>query len=162
MKAFRSVRPLAAVAAAAALALSGCATADAAAIVNGRVISEEEAQEAVRQIKEAQPQAQIDTPQAVRALVIASFINDVTAKNGKGQSDSAAKAALGNVNEPARATLDLVKASMASEQLTPQENAEIRAQIAAADISVNPRYGTFNKDNAEFTDAAPNWIKSQG
>jgi hypothetical protein len=163
VKAFRTLRgPLAAAAAAAALGLSGCATADTAAIVNGTVISEQEAQEAVRQIKEAQPQAEIDTPGAVRALVFAPFINEAAAENGKGQSDSAAKAALGNVAEPTRATLDLVKASMVSGQLTPQEQSDIAAEIAAADITLNPRYGTFDKKNLRFGDAQLNWIKSQG
>jgi hypothetical protein len=150
------------VVAAAALALSGCATADTAAIVNGTVISEEEAQEAVRQIKEAQPQAEIDTPGAVRALVFAPFINDAAAKSGKGQSDSSAKAALGDVADPSRATLELVKASMVSGQLTPEEQREIAAQIAAADITINPRYGTFDKKTLSFGDSQLNWIKSQG
>jgi hypothetical protein len=163
VKAFRSLRgPLVAVAAAAALALSGCATADAAAIVNGKVISEQEALEAVRQIKQAQPQAEIDTAGAVRALVFAPFINEAAARSGRGQSDSSAKAALGNVTEPSRATLELVKASMVSGQLTPQEQSEIAAQIAAADITINPRYGTFDKNQISFAEAQPNWIKSQG
>ena len=46
VKALRTLRgPLAAVAMAAALTVSGCATADAAAVVNGQVISESEAQQ---------------------------------------------------------------------------------------------------------------------
>lgn len=163
VKAPRALRgSLAAVAAAAALALTGCATADTAAVVNGAVISESDAQEVVRQIKQAQPQAQIDTPAAVQALVFAPFINEAAAKGGKGQTDSSAKAALGsNVAEPTRATLEVVKASIATNDLTEQERMQITQQIASADIKLNPRYGTFDQKNLRFAAAGPNWIKSQ-
>ena len=55
MKASRVLRgPIVALAAAAALGLSGCATADTAAVVNGTVISEQDAQKAALQIQQAQ------------------------------------------------------------------------------------------------------------
>ena len=163
MKALRTRGGLAAVAAAAALALTGCSTADTAAIVNGTTITVSEAQEAVRQIKEAQPAAQITTPSAVQALIFAPFINEEAAKSGKGQSDSSAKAALGGtVTNPSRATLDLVKASMVSQQLTQEETDAIRREIAAADITLNPRFGTIDQANAQFGPPQTNWLKPQG
>lgn len=55
--------------AASVLAVSGCAQADTAAIVNGTRISEQDAQEAARQIREAQPSSALDTANAVASLV---------------------------------------------------------------------------------------------
>ncbi len=36
---------------------------------------------------------------------------------------------------------------------------KVLQRIKAADISVSPRYGTFNRTNGAITAATPNWIQ---
>ena len=33
--------------------------------------------------------------------------------------------------------------------------------VSKAKITVNPRYGTFDKKTLSFQDSSPNWIKAQ-
>jgi hypothetical protein len=131
VKALRALRgPIVVIVAAVALGVSGCATADTAAIVNGHTISEREAQEAARQIQEAQPDSGLDTGGAVSSLIMAQFINEVADKVGKGLSDSAARAAVETIEDPSSATLELVKASVAWNNLSSDERNEAIADAA--------------------------------
>jgi hypothetical protein len=151
-------------AAAAALGLAGCATADTAdtaAVVNGNRISEREAQEAARQIQQAQPNSTITTPDAVAALIMSGFINEVADSSGKGLSDSAAKAAIPNIPDPSPATLELVKSSLAWNQMTEAEHNQAVNDAAKAEITINPRYGTFDAKQIKFEQPLPNWIKPE-
>lgn len=160
--AVRALRgPIVVIAAAVALGVSGCATADTAAIVNGHTISERDAQEAARQIQEAQPDSGLDTPSAVSSLIMAQFINEVADKAGKGLSDSAARAAVETIDAPSSATLELVKASIAWNNLSSDERNEAVADAQKAKITINPRYGTFDAKNMKFDVSKPNWIKAQ-
>jgi hypothetical protein len=162
VKALRALRgPIVVIAAAVALGLSGCATADTAAIVNGHTISEREAQEAARQIQEAQPDSGLDTGGAVSSLIMAQFINEVADKVGKGLSDSAARAAVETIEDPSSATLELVKASVAWNNLSSDERNEAIADAQKAKITINPRYGTFDAKTMQFDVSKPNWIKAQ-
>lgn len=162
MKALRALRgPIVVIVAAVALGVSGCATADTAAIVNGHTISEREAQEAARQIQEAQPDSGLDTGGAVSSLIMAQFINEVADKVGKGLSDSAARAAVETIEDPSSATLELVKASVAWNNLSSDERNEAIADAQKAKITINPRYGTFDAKTMQFDVSKPNWIKAQ-
>jgi hypothetical protein len=162
VKALRALRgPIVVIAAAVALGVSGCATADTAAIVNGHTISEREAQEAARQIQEAQPDSGLDTGGAVSSLIMAQFINEVADKVGKGLSDSAARAAVETIEDPSSATLELVKASVAWNNLSSDERNEAIADAQKAKITINPRYGTFDAKTMQFDVSKPNWIKAQ-
>jgi parvulin-like peptidyl-prolyl isomerase len=155
VKATRALRGLVVVVvAAAALALSGCATADTAAVVNGTRISERDAQEAARQIQEAQPNSTITTPDAVAALIMAQFINQVADSVGKGLSDSAAKAAIPGIENPSPATLELVRSSLAWNQMTNDEH--IKAVEAASNAQI-----TFDPKAVRFNSSKPNWIKAE-
>jgi hypothetical protein len=161
VKALRTLRgPLAAVALATALAVSGCGTAGTAAVVNGQVISESEAQQAAREINEAfSPETPLDTPGAVSSLITAPIINDVSKRAGKAESDSSARSAMPNISEPSQATLDLVKANFALQKLSDQEKQQVLTDLAKADITINPRYGAFDRDSASFEMPARNWLK---
>lgn len=161
MKALRTLRgPLAAAVLAAALSVSACGTADTAAVVNGDVISESEAQLAAQQINEAfAPETPFTTPMAVSQLITAQSINDVAKRAGKGESDSSARTAMANVAEPSQATLDLVKANFALQKLSDAEKQMVLEQLAKAEITVNPRYGVFDRDGAQLEAARSNWLK---
>jgi hypothetical protein len=143
------------------LAVAGCATADTAAIVNGHRITEAEAQEAAEQVRRAEPSSGIDTAGALQSLVMASFINEIAAKYGKALSDSAARAAIPQIQEPAPGTIELVKASLAFNQMTSAEQSEAVGLASKADITINPRYGTFDAQRVSFDPSAPNWIKAE-
>lgn len=143
------------------LAVSGCATADTAAIVNGDRITEQELQEATSQITTAFPDSSLTAANALSSLVMASFINQVAEEAGKGLSDSAAKAAVADIEDPAPATLELVKSSLSSQQLTSQEQGKVVELASKAKVTLNPRYGTFDSKQVRFDVSAPNWIKPE-
>ena len=168
MKAVRALRgPIVVFAAAAVVGLSGCATADTAAIVNGHRISESEVQDAVSLIHEVVPQAQLDTSTALQLLVFAPFVNPVAERAGKGISDSQARASVGDESGVLnQAALDLIKASDLLNPQNPnaldqQQQAEAIDQLRKAKVTLNPRYGTFDPKTLKFDVSKPNWIKVQ-
>lgn len=143
------------------LAVSGCATADTAAIVNGHRITEQDLQQATSQIKAAYPSSTLDTANALSSLVMASFINQVADESGKGLSDSAARAAVVEIQDPGPATLELVKSSLSSQQLTTVEQGKVVELATRAKVTLNPRYGTFDAKKVSFAASQPNWIKAE-
>ena len=143
------------------LAVSGCATADTAAVVNGHRITEQEVQEATSQITKAYPDSSLNTANALSSLVMAGFINQVADESGKGLSDSAAKAAVSDIVDPSAATLELVKSSLASQQLSSTEQGKVVELARQAEVTMNPRYGTFNARQVRFDASQPNWIKAE-
>jgi hypothetical protein len=162
VKAFRVLRgSLVAGVAVVVLGVSGCASADTAAVVNGHRITEQEAQEASRQILEAQPDSGITTANAVASLVMAGFINTVADGAGKGLSDSAARQAVAAIKDPSPATLELVRASLAFNQMNSEEQGRAVDLASKAKITINPRYGRFDPKKISFDASTPNWIKPQ-
>lgn len=147
-----------AAAAAGVLVVSGCATADTAAVVNGHRITEQEVQEATSQITKAYPDSSLNSANALSSLVMAGFINEVADESGKGLSDSAAKAAITEIEDPTASTLELVKSSLASQQLTTVEQGKVVELARRAKVTMNPRYGTFDAKNVRFDPSKPNWI----
>jgi parvulin-like peptidyl-prolyl isomerase len=143
------------------LAVSGCATADTAAVVNGHRISEQDVQEATTQIRKAYPDSTLNTASALSSLVMATFINQVADESGKGLSDSAAKAAVAGIPDPVQATLELVKSSLSSQQLTSVEQGKVVELARKAKVTLNPRYGTFDTQSVHFDVSQPNWIKPE-
>jgi hypothetical protein len=143
------------------LAVSGCATAQTAAVVNGHRITEQDLQEATSQINATYPDSNLTTANALSSLVMASFINEVADQAGKGLSDSAAKAAVTEISEPTATTLELVKSSVAAQQLTSEEQGQVVALASKATVTINPRYGTFDAAKVHFDVSKPNWIKAE-
>ena len=166
MNATRVLRASAvAVVAAGVLAVSGCATADTAAVVNGQRISETEVEQAVTSIKEVVPNAQLDTATALTLLVYAPFVTPVADRAGKGVSDSQVRASMddssGRLNEAAVElirTSDLLNPNNPS-ALDQQQQNEAIAALHKAKITINPRYGTFDPKRIAFDASSPNWIK---
>ena len=158
VKATRTLRgPLAAVAMAAALTVSGCATADTAAVVNGQVISEVEARQAAREINEAfKPQTPLDTPGAVQ---LADRGADHQRRRAAGrQGGVRLVGALGDARcrraDPG-ATIDLVKANFALQKMSDAEKQMVVDELKKAEITINPRYGSFDRDTGSFKGAEP-------
>ena len=96
MNALRVLRAtVVAAVAATVLVVSGCSTADTAAVVDGRRITETQVQEAVTQLKKVSPDANITTTFALRSLIYAPFVTQVADQAGKGISDSYAAQLIG-------------------------------------------------------------------
>ena len=156
-------RSLAALAVGAALVTVGCGSSapDRAAVVNGHRITEQEVQEATSQITKAYPGSSLNAANALSSLVMAGFINQIADESGKGLSDSAAKAAITEIEDPSPATLELVKSSLASQQLTTIEQGQVVELARKAQVTMNPRYGTFDAKAVRFDVSQPNWIKAE-
>ena len=169
MNALRVLRAtVVAAVAATVLVVSGCSTADTAAVVDGRRITETQVQEAVTQLKKVSPDANITTTFALRSLIYAPFVTSVADQAGKGISDSYAAQLIGaNPGDLNPYALDLVKVSWLLDQsgsnpdpLSSEEQSKFQTAIADADITVNPRYGTFDRKAKSFEESTPNWIKA--
>lgn len=165
MKASRALRgSLVAAVVAGVLAVSGCATADSAAVVDGERISEQELQEAVAQLNTAAPGANLDNRTALTLLLRAPFTTPIAAEAGKGLSDSQVVAAL-RTDDLNPAAIDIVRTSDAFNPqnpavLTQEEQVRVLREMEKADISVNPRYGTFDPRSFAVGATSVNWIQS--
>ena len=163
MKASRALRgSLVAAVVAGVLAVSGCATADSAAIVDGERISEQELQEAVAQLNAAAPGANLDNGTALTLLLRAPFTTPVADGAGKGLSDSQVVAAL-RTDKLNPAAIDIVRTSDAFNPdnpavLTQEEQVQVLTEMEKADISVNPRYGRFDRETFAIGATSLNWI----
>ena len=169
MKALRTARPSVRTAAPAALVLgaavllSGCGDQQpgAAAVVDGRVISDTDAQQVAAQISTVPGVQQKVTPaDTLVSLILAPYVLDQAEKDGKGISESQARAAVKEIKNPAPATLEFVRTSLAANGLSEQARAAVLAEVAKAEITVNPRYGTLDRKKLQLTPPAPNWIEA--
>ena len=168
MKALRTARPSVRTAAPAALVLgaavllSGCGTQQpgAAAIVDGRVISDDDAQQVAQQISTVPGIQQKLTPaDTLVSLILAPFVIDQAEQDGKGVSESQARAAVKEIRNPSPATVEFVRTSLAANALSAQARTAVLAQVGKAKITVNPRYGTLDRKQLALKPPAPNWMK---
>ena len=147
------------------LAVSGCATADTALVVDDERISSQELQEAVTQLNTAAPGANLDNATALTLLLRARFTQRVADGAGKGLSDSQVLAAL-KTDELNAAAIDIVRTSDAFNPQNPSvlsqaEQGQVLADLEKAKITLNPRYGRLDRKNFSVGAAIPNWIKEQ-
>ena len=148
----------------AALALTACGPqqAGAAAIVGDRVISDKDIQTAAQETNKGvqglrQP---ITSQQTLRFLIIAPYLLDAAAKGGHGVSESEAKQVLSKLPNPSPATIEFVRAILASQLVTPEEGQVVESRLRKAHVTVNPRYGKLDLATLQFDTTPPNWIKS--
>ena len=148
----------------AALALSACGTQQpgAAAVVNGTTISEKNVQTVSTQLNTLAQGEQKLTPSIVLLnLILAPYVLAEADRAGKGIPDAQARKVIAKVPSPSRQTLDLVRMNMAIASLTPAAKTAILAKLGKAEISVNPRYGSFDpKKKLAIVSTTPNWIKA--
>lgn len=152
-----------AIALAGVLALSACSgtsSAETAAVVDGRVITEQQVRVATEQINEAfKPEQPITAAQALTLLIRAPFINEAAAKAGHPQSESAARAAFKDFpEEPAAATVEILQAEASLQQIDDAGRQDLTKKFAAVKMTVNPRYGTFDPEQAAIVPDEPNWL----
>jgi len=145
------------------LALSACGSqqAGAAAIVNGSTISEKNVQTVSTQLNTlAQGEQKLTTSIVLLNLILAPYVLAEADRAGKGVPDAQARKVIAKVDKPSRETLDFVRMQLAIPSLTTAAKAAIVAKVAKADITVNPRYGTFDAKQIAISQSTPNWIKA--
>jgi hypothetical protein len=144
------------------LALSSCGAqqAGAAAIVNGSPISEKDVQTVAVQLN-ALPQVQQKlTPSVVLLnLILAPYVLAEAERAGKGVPDAEARKVVATVANPSPATMDFVRMQLAIPTLSEASKASILATLGKTEITVNPRYGTFDLKEAAIIPTSPDWIK---
>lgn len=144
------------------VALGGCTgttTADTAAVVDGRVITVTETREATQQINETfDPQSPFTEAQALSLLIRAPYIIEYAAAAGNAVSESVATNAVPDLTEPAASTIEILRAEAATQTLDDPAKIALTQQFRDLDVTVNPRYGTFNAQEAIVRATPPNWI----
>lgn len=145
------------------LALSACAgtsSAETAAVVDGRVITEQQVRDATEQINGAfQPEQPITAGQALTLLIRAPYINEAAVKAGRAQSESAARAAFNDYGEPVSdSTVEVLQAEASLQQIDDAARQSLTQQFAALDMTINPRYGRFDPAQAAVVLERPNWL----
>jgi len=148
----------------AAVALSGCGSQQpgAAAIVDGTTISERDLQTVTGQLNTlAQGEQKLAPGDILMNLILMPYVLAEADRAGKSVPDAQARKVIAKVSNPSRQTIDLVRMNMAIESLTPAAKTAILAKLGKAEITVNPRYGTFDpKKKLAVVSTTPNWIKA--
>ncbi|NLJ52869.1 MAG: hypothetical protein GX344_01870 [Intrasporangiaceae bacterium] len=148
---------LLAAAAGAALLLSGCGTANTAAVVEGHRITESGVIETVDQVNMLTTQP-VDAGAVLSQLIIEPTVAEVLAERGVTVSDASARSAAASVGSPTPYLLDIIKLSLGIGQLTEDERIEAIERIKDLDISVSPRFGTFDPERGVITAETADWI----
>ena len=133
----------------------------AAAIVDGTVITSQEVATATEQINSVIPDTtqQFTETQTVYWLVIAPFVNAKAASSGRWTPDDAYNTVLAAIPNPTDATIAVLKARSAADALTQEDVQQVLGQIGAADIQIDPRFGTIDPKTGAWSKPDPNWIK---
>ena len=155
----------AAVAGATAVALlSGCGMQtrqQAAAIVNGTVIHQDEVRQAATQLSPLG----FNEQGVVLALIAAPLLMAQVEKSGSWQPDTTYASLLARISDPTPATKETLAAAalIESARMTEADVAGYRAALKDARITVSPRFGTVKKSDTgplyfSLGASSPNWI----
>ncbi|WP_228255069.1 hypothetical protein [Ornithinimicrobium avium] len=164
------------------LALAGCSAvgSDTGVSVDGQSYSMDDLHQATTQLNEAfGPQAggqQLGAQQVIASLALLPLLDQVFEGSPAVVSDTEVRSSLGEngVSDPGPATMDAERSRLYQTKLgdpaTLQDPAmaEVlaRAQsvteedLAAVDVEVNPRYGTWDVANGGLVPQVPAWIQS--
>ena len=143
--------------AAAALALTGCGRADTAAVIDGHVITESGVLAASEQIGQYATAA-LPPQDILNRLVVLPPVLDVLAERGVTISDAAARSAVSGITDPSPYLLDLARLDLAIGQMTQEDMQEVVSRLQEADVDINPRYGSFDPQQAAVVATDPEWI----
>lgn len=138
----------------------------AAAVVNGQVIHEDDVQETANQLKAAKFTTEENI--VVTGLIAAPLLDDALASTGGFQPDAAYASTIAAISDPTETTKAFVFAAVTlqEQQLAPAVEAKYQAAVKSADVSVNPKFGTFTLTAGPvffaLGSASPSWIKPSG
>ncbi|MGV1009230.1 MAG: hypothetical protein ACOYBY_11570 [Dermatophilaceae bacterium] len=133
----------------------------AAAIIDGQPITTQDVATTTDQINGViqDPSQHFTETQTVYWLVIAPFVNEKAAATGRWTPDEAFNTVLAAIPNPTEQTVAVVKAQSAANALTQQDVQGVLAQIEAADIQIDPRFGSIDTQTGAWVKPDPNWIK---
>ncbi len=171
MRVSRSALGAVAVAVSLALSLSACSIRPgAAAVVDGRVISQDELETAQQEVEPLIPGI---TASAILGVLIATPIYVKAAEeNGVAVSVDDARTLLASAATSAglpadhsygEGAVDMARLSLVSDKLSKLDGgqeivAEVQAAVQRQEVTVNPRYGTFDPTTGQVTLSEPDWI----
>jgi len=148
----------------ASVAVSACGAQapSAAAVVNGTSISERDVQSVTDQVNAVSQSGQkLSAGNALLSLILAPYVRDEAARVHKTVSESQAKEYVKKqIADPSAATLAFVRMQLGVQVLDQASKNLIVSQLDKASITVNPRYGTFDRKQISMSPTAPNWIKA--
>ena len=146
------------------LAACGPRQAGAAAVIDDHRITVEDVQTSTEQIRSLQGAEQVTQEQVLLLLLAEPYAVDAASKAGVGVSDSDARAALqGSIDDPAQATVDVMRSNLALSALSQTQNgqaavAQVLQQVEAASPKVNPRYGRFDPSQRAIVPITESWL----
>ncbi|MBO1751970.1 hypothetical protein J4G33_09160 [Actinotalea sp. BY-33] len=166
------VRTAAAVAAATttAMLVAGCSTTPgAAAVVEGRTITQstlDAAQQDLAPIFQG-----VDARTVLVGLIVAPYFLEAAAENGVAVSEEQAVEVVNQglaesgqeLPELSEGALEVLRFSLASQSLQQLEDApaiisEVEAEIFEADVTINPRYGELDPETGQITAETLPWL----
>lgn len=149
--------------------LSGCGFAtrqQAAAIVNGEVIHSADVQKTTEQLRSLQQFNQATEPVIVEALITARLLEPEIEKSGSWKPDEMYASTVAQIPGATEMTKDIIEyvALVQSQKVTPQDLQALEAAVKKAQVTVNPKYGSFQRSaEAPFFSlepGRPSWIES--
>lgn len=135
----------------------------AAAVVNGQVISESDVRETADQLKAAKLTTKEEI--VVTGLIAAPLLTQAQAGAGGFAPDEAYASTIAQISNPTEATKAFVYTAvmLQNQKLSPAVESKYAAAVKKADVSVNPKFGAFRSGQApvffQLGAASPNWIK---
>ena len=142
----------------------------AAAVVDGRVIPQDELQVAQEQLEPILNGASASDILAV--LIAAPDYTAAASANGVGVStedaeqllaDATTSAGIEDAPDYGAGALEVARFSLANSRLADLEDgatviAQVQDEVLAQDVTVNPRYGTFDEESGRVQLTEPTWI----
>lgn len=155
------LRPRAAVGAVALVGalLSGCGgNTNVAARFDGHVVTEDDVASAVKDVQKAYPQTPLDARQALTMLIQAPYLIEHAAKTGHPTTESMAKATI-PMHDPSPSLVRIIQSTSVIDSLTEADKVELSKQLTDLDVTVNPKYGTYDPTQAAVGPNAPDWLR---
>lgn len=150
---------LAATALVGSILLSGCGgDTNVAAKFDGHVVTEQEVESAVNDVHEAYPQTPFDGRQALTMLIQAPYLIEHAAEAGYPTTASAARASI-PMHDPSPSMVRIIQSTSVIGKLTDAEKVTLSQQLSKLDVTVNPKYGTYDATQAAIGPSTPDWIK---
>lgn len=142
-----------------ALVLTGCGSTNVAARFDGHLVTEQDVRRAVEDVNKAyKPQQPYTAQQALSALIRAPYLIDYASEHGLPQTESMARADI-PLNDPAPSTVRILQSTAAIEHLTEQDKIALSKTFQGLKVTVNPKYGAYDADQALVATATPDWLK---
>ena len=148
----------------ASFAVSACGTQEpsAAAIINGRSISERDVQSVTDQVNAlSQGGQKLSSSNALLSLILAPYVRDEAKRVHKTLAESQAKDFIkSKIPHPSAATLTFFEMNLAVQELDQASKNLIVGELNKAKITVNPRYGRFDPKQIKVIPISPDWFKA--